>query len=291
MDERAQRVVQGYARGEASAPVSVMRLLLVTQDARLAAEAVANSGASADVIDGLLVLLRAHAGGCATITQMLRTGLDTDAAAASAEASIAATRALFDHSVGCSEAASVALYSLGDEDLLAQGTREIVGVLAAWGVLDPRRDALEIGCGIGRLLLPLSPLLRSIVGIDISAGMVAAAQRRTAGLANVRVWQSNGHDLALAADRTLDLVLAVDSFPYIVRSGRASCLRMFAEAARVLRPGGDFVVLDYSYSHPREQAAAEVAELAARVGLAPVRLDEKPFRLWNATAYHLRSAT
>jgi len=286
--DRAKGVVDGYARGEISGPIAVMQLLLATEDTRVAADAVATSGAPTHAVDGLLALLRTHADGCVTITEMLRSGLDSDRAAADVEAGIAATRALFDHSVGCSEAASVALYSLGDEALLAEGTQEIVGVLERWGVLGAQRDALELGCGIGRLLPPLSSLLRSIVGIDISGGMVAAAQRRTAGLRAVTVRVTTGHDLAFADDRSLDLVLAVDSFPYIVRSGRALCRRMFAEVARVLRPGGDLVIFDYSYSHHRDEAAHEVTELSAAVGLTPIRLDEKPFRLWNATAYQLR---
>lgn len=288
---QAKRVVDRYARDEVSGPVTVMQLLLATQDTRRAAEAIATSGAAAQVIEELLSLLHAHADGCATITDMLRSGLDSDRPAVDADASIAATRALFDHSVACSEAASVALYSLGDEALLGEATQEIVRVLQGWGVLAQQRDALEIGCGIGRLLIPLSRLLGSIVGIDVSAGMVAAAQRRTAGVPTIDVISTSGRDLAFAADRSFDLVLAVDSFPYIVRSGRAFCRKMFAEVERVLRRHGDFVIFDYSYSHPREQAAAEVAVLAQDVGLSAVRLDEKPFCLWNATAYHLRRVT
>ncbi|MBC8072251.1 MAG: methyltransferase domain-containing protein [Deltaproteobacteria bacterium] len=221
---------------------------------------------------------------------MLRAGLDSDAPPASVEAGIAATRALFDDSVARSEVASVALYSLGSDELLAVASEEVVQMLAAWQVLATDRDALELGCGIGRLLAPLSPRLRSIVGIDISAGMLAAAQRRSAGCANVRVEASSGRDLAGFDDRAVDLVLAIDSFPYIVRSGLELCRAMFAEVHRVLRCGGDFVICNYSYGHARDASAAEVASLAAEVGLTVVRADETPFRLWDAIAYQLRKS-
>ncbi|MEJ7734024.1 MAG: class I SAM-dependent methyltransferase [Polyangiaceae bacterium] len=189
-----------------------------------------------------------------------------------------------------SEAASVALYSLGSAEVLAAATAEVVQVLVDWGVLGTERDALEVGCGIGRLLGPLSLRLRSIVGIDLSPGMIDAARRRTRDDANVTVLTTDGRDLSAIADGAMDLVLGIDSLPYIVRAGAELVRSTFAEIHRVLRPHGDLVLCNYSYGHSRPDAAMEVARLAEEHALVVVRSDVAPFRLWNAIAYHLRRA-
>ncbi len=117
---------------------------------------------------------------------MIRQRLDSPELAANAEEGIERSRKLFDASVAQSEESSVALYSLGSPELLAAATDEVIGVLAGWGVLGLHRDALEIGCGIGRLMVPLCSRLRSVVGTDVSPGMIAAARRRLEGCSNAQ---------------------------------------------------------------------------------------------------------
>lgn len=286
--QRLQSIVDRHVCGELSAPLAVMHLLLATGDAEQTARAVARAHGPPAAIEALASLVSAHVEGCTTIAQMLGAGLDAWGPADDVDAGIAATRALFDDSVRRSEAASVALYSLGSEDILGRATAEVVEVLEAWGVLGPTRDALEIGCGIGRLLGPLASRLHTILGIDLSEGMVAAARRRTAGHDNVVVRTSDGRDLAELHDGAFELVLAVDSFPYIVRSGRALALTMFEEVRRVLRPGGDLVIFNFAYGDDRATCAAEVASLADAAGLRVGRSDEAPFRLWDGIGYLLR---
>ena len=105
--------------------------------------------------------------------------------------------------------------------------------LDAWGLLGPDRDVLDLGCGIGRVAAALSPRVRSVAGLDIAPAMIAAARARCAGIGNLRFLLGSGLDLAPFADRSLDLVLAVDSFPYLVQSGGSSR----GEARRRGRPG------------------------------------------------------
>jgi 2-polyprenyl-3-methyl-5-hydroxy-6-metoxy-1,4-benzoquinol methylase len=62
--------------------------------------------------------------------------------------------------------------------------------------LDPSFDmetALDFGCGVGRILIPLAKLCRSVVGIDISEAMLAEAQEncRQQGLTNVSLVQGD----------------------------------------------------------------------------------------------------
>jgi SAM-dependent methyltransferase len=287
--DQLHQIVSRYARGELSGPVAVMHLLLATEDVEEASRALADLSGPATAIDDLSTLLASNAAGCRTITEMLRAGLDSHEPAATVEAGIAATRALFDDSVARCETASVALYSLGSEPLLAAATAEVIRVLDSWGVLGSEREALEVGCGIGRLLRPLALRLRNVVGIDISDGMVAAARRRNAEVANVQVRSTHGRDLGDFSDSSFDLVLVVDAFPYIVRSGRQLARAMFAEVRRVLRPRGDLVICNYSYGQDRAADAREVTSSSDEVGLTVVRSDEAPFRLWDAIAYQLRA--
>ena len=52
----------------------------------------------------------------------------------------------------------------------------------------PRR-VLDFGCGVGRLVLPLSRLCEEVVGVDVAEAMLseAAANCRQAGATNVRL--------------------------------------------------------------------------------------------------------
>ena len=87
-------------------------------------------------------------------------------------------------------------------------------------------------------MLPLlARSCRVAVGIDVSAGMLTEARRRCTGFSNLLLVRSSGRDLKMFADGSFDLVLAVDSFPYLNLSGIAEPI--FAELARLLAPGGD----------------------------------------------------
>ena len=285
-----QATVDRFIRGEVSAPVALMELLLATSDAGLVARTLPRLQAPPERLRQLVALADEHASGCATIAAMLNTGLDSSEPATSVTEGIARTRRLFDESVRRSEEASVALYSLGSPEVLAAATDEAVAVLDAWGVLGAGRDGLEIGCGIGRFLVPLASRLRSVVGLDVSPGMVDAARRRTAALANVEVRLTDGQDMSYLAPAAFDLVYSVDTFPYLVLSGRALVEAHLRDAARVLRPGGDLVVFNYAYGRSREVDVGELRELGEAAGLTMLRGDEAPFRLWNGLGFHLRRA-
>jgi ubiquinone/menaquinone biosynthesis C-methylase UbiE len=201
---------------------------------------------------------------------------------------IEACRRFFDRAVERNELASVAAYSLGDPEILDACTAELVELLERWGLLEPGRRALEIGCGIGRVQAALAPRLAEIHGIDISPKMIVAAQRRCAGLANVHLSRSTGRDLDGFADASFEMVLAVDSFPYLFQAGFALVTTHMREAARVLRPGGDLVIFNFSYRDRPQADRRDLGRLAERFGFDVLRMDESPFRIWDAIVYHLR---
>jgi ubiquinone/menaquinone biosynthesis C-methylase UbiE len=94
----------------------------------------------------------------------------------------------------------------------------------------------------------LAPLVGRITAIDVSPGMIEEARRRCRNLANVAFEQCNGHDLSDFRDPCFDLVLAVDAFPYVFAADPEIVARHLQDAARVLRPGGAAVILNFILS-------------------------------------------
>lgn len=198
----------------------------------------------------------------------------------------AGVAAFFDRAAAHSPEAGVALFSLGDPAILAAATGEIVGWLRALGLLRPGADVLDLGCGFGRVAAALAPGCRSVLGLDVSAGMVVEARRRYAGLANARFETTQGLDLAMLPAAGFDLVLAVDSFPYIVQAGLAPA--HFTGAARALRPGGALAVLNFSYGRDVEADRADATAWAAAGGLTLEEGGTRPFTLWDGMAWVFR---
>jgi SAM-dependent methyltransferase len=281
IDRALREIVSRWRRGGSSAEIAIMELLI-------ASESVAAVEAATRGEPVLAGLLSAHAAGCEQICAMLRDGVDDCGADATVEEGVDYARRLFDWSVSQSEESSVALYSLGSADILARATEEVVRVLDTWGVFTPTTRALEIGCGIGRLLGPIAARVDRVVGVDVAPRMVEVARRRCAEEPRVEVRVSSGFDLADLAAGSLDLVYAVDSFPYVVEAGAPLVRALFAEVGRVLVPGGRFALCGYSYRGDDAADRAEVDQVARESGLEVVIAGERPFTLWNGLAFLLR---
>jgi ubiquinone/menaquinone biosynthesis C-methylase UbiE len=200
---------------------------------------------------------------------------------------VAAIRKQFDRAVGVAPEASVALYSLGSADILGRATTEIVVRLAQWGLLRPDAAVLDIGCGIGRIERALAPRVGAITAIDVSAGMMEEASRRCRDLLNVVFEQCNGRDLAGFRDRSFDLVLAVDSFPYLFAADPEIVARHLRDAARVLRPGGAVVILNFSYRDDEKADRRDAERLAGINGFTIRRAGTRDFTLWDGLTFLL----
>jgi SAM-dependent methyltransferase len=204
------------------------------------------------------------------------------------EGGVAQWAEAFDRLAAATPEGGVALYALGNPDLLREATTEVVARLGGWGLLGRDRRVLEVGCGIGRLAAALSPHVAHVTGLDVSEGMIARARERCGGLANVTLAVSSGRDLAGVGDGSADLVLAADVFPYLVQAGAEVVERHGAEAARVLGPGGHLVILNYSYRGDPGRDREDVAALAGRHGFELARVATGDFALWDAATFVLR---
>jgi ubiquinone/menaquinone biosynthesis C-methylase UbiE len=294
-----QPIVARYLGGELSAQVALMQMVIASEDAGAVRAAVDEVTAAVDEhsragdsiirdrVDAITRLVVENETGCGRIAAMLRSNIDHARPAPTVDEGLAHVERLFDWSVSQSEEASVALYSLGNAELLEQATAEIVRQLERWGLLGPDRVVLQVGCGIGRFERALAGRVKEAHGIDVSGEMVRVAQRRCAGLPTVHLAKSSGRDLGMYADEHFDLVYAVDTFPYLVQSGRALVERHFAEARRVLRPGGELLILNYSYGGDIAADDAEVRELATRHGFTVLLGGERVFELWDGVAWRL----
>lgn len=99
----------------------------------------------------------------------------------------------------------------------------------------PRR-ALEIGCGPGRLMLPLAPHFTEIHGVDISEEMIRLARRRLSGAPNAFAHHAPASDLRAFPDESFDFVYSYAVFQHI--PAREIVFGYFEETRRVLKAGG-----------------------------------------------------
>jgi SAM-dependent methyltransferase len=287
-DEAAmQAILFACEAGEICPAVALMQLLIETEDADVVARFVRDEAALARTGPELTHLLDTKRDGILRVASMLHGDMDRPPANATLEDGIEFCRRLFDWSVEQCEEASVALYSLGDSALLRAATDEIVSWLASAGLLGAGRDALDLGCGIGRLSSALAPHLRSVTGVDISPRMIERARRRCRGLSNVRLTLGSGRDLADFSAASFDWLLAVDVFPYLVQSALALAEMHIGEAARVLRPRGDLVILNFSYRNDPARDKRDIMQFASNHGFEIRALATRPFRTWDGSAFHL----
>jgi SAM-dependent methyltransferase len=96
-------------------------------------------------------------------------------------------------------------------------------------------NALELGCGTGQLLRPMSRYFSEIHGTDVSQGLLAEARTHLDGIANARLHLAMGSSLDDIETDSMDFV-----YSYAVLSNLANRNEAFEnllEVWRVLRPG------------------------------------------------------
>jgi ArsR family transcriptional regulator len=110
-------------------------------------------------------------------------------------------------------------------------------------------DVLDAGSGDGTIAALLAPRSRRVTCLDISPKVLQACHRRLQGLANVEFVLGDVQTLRFA-DASFDQVLLLNLLTYATEPAQA-----LAEAARVLRPGGDLVVTTLAAHEHRDVTA------------------------------------
>jgi malonyl-CoA O-methyltransferase len=113
------------------------------------------------------------------------------------------------------------------------------------------KDVLEIGCGTGLNTRYLTERARSVIAVDVSAGMLEQARANVLA-ANVRFEQRDIRCSWDLADASVDLVVCT-----LVLEHVEDLDPVFREAARVLRPGGGLFVCEL---HPFRQLQGRQAQ-------------------------------
>jgi ubiquinone/menaquinone biosynthesis C-methylase UbiE len=121
----------------------------------------------------------------------------------------------------------------------------------------PPRDTpiLEIGVGTGVVALGLQRRARAVVGVDLSWPMLARARRRLGAVVVCA-------DAMQSAIATASVAHAVSV--WVVHSVDDPVL-LFQEVARVIRPGGRYVVCATQRPAPDDEVDTIISELGARV--------------------------
>lgn len=131
----------------------------------------------------------------------------------------------------------------------------------------PFHAVLDLGTGTGRVLELLAPKASRAVGIDGSPAMLGIARARleSHGWRHVQLRQGDIYALPVERDG-YDLVVIAQVLHYLDDPGRA-----IREAARVLRPGGRLVVVDFA-PHGNEELRS--AHAHRRLGFARAEIDD-----------------
>lgn len=144
-------------------------------------------------------------------------------------------------------------------------------------LVEPGVDRVaDLGSGTGFYTRELAPYVDTLLGVDVQSEMHRLHRERGVS-ANVRLLTAEVDALPLA-DGRLDAAVSTMTFHELCTP------RGLAEVARVLRPGGRFVNVDWSARGTgtdgppldERQSARSASELVREAGFAVERADERP---------------
>ena len=155
------------------------------------------------------------------------------------------------------------------------GERFHLGALAAFA--ESEWVLGDLGCGTGETSATLAPFVRHVIAVDASAAMLQAARKRLQAFDNVELRRGDLEALPVD-DARLDAATLMLVLHYVPEPERA-----LSEVARVLKPGGRFILVDM-LSHDRDSyrqqmghvwlgfAEDHVARMCEDAGLGKVRI-------------------
>lgn len=127
------------------------------------------------------------------------------------------------------------------EAFFATGREEIASVmrhLDSLGVKLNRGQALDFGCGVGRLTQALAPHFEEVCGVDIAPSMIEQARQYNRFGEKCRYYLNEADDLSLFPNDHFDFVFTLITLQHMAPPFAKSYLREFL---RLLAPGGILV--------------------------------------------------
>jgi ubiquinone/menaquinone biosynthesis C-methylase UbiE len=126
-----------------------------------------------------------------------------------------------------------------EEDFIKSGEYDAGKILSCLPPFNHSSSSvLEIGCGIGRLLRPMSNRFAVLFGVDISAEMIQYGRQWLRDYPKVQLVQTKTNDLRMFKDNQFDFVYSYITFQHI--PCRKLIIKYIKETQRVLKPGGYF---------------------------------------------------
>ena len=149
--------------------------------------------------------------------------------------------------------------------------------LGLYGIDITKGDALDFGCGIGRLTQALAPHFVTVTGVDISQPMVDLARQKNRHGDQVRYVCNQRKDLSVFADGSFDFVLTA----IVLQHMRPEySLRYLSEFLRLLRPGG---LVFFQMATKELEAGAGVVTAVETPGEALMEIHCAPIEAIRAT--------
>jgi ubiquinone/menaquinone biosynthesis C-methylase UbiE len=124
--------------------------------------------------------------------------------------------------------------------------------------LHPGDQVLDVGCGTGTLALEVAPrvgIAGRVAGIDPSPEQIARARAKAARRHVPIQFQVGVIEQLAFPDQSFDVVLSTLMMHHLPASLKRQGL---AEIARVLRPGGRLVIVDFTRKQERHGLAARI---------------------------------
>jgi len=164
------------------------------------------------------------------------------------------------------------LYGSGDKHVKC-----ILALAARHFDFHPVGDALDFGCGVGRLTLPLAEAFDNACGLDISEGMLSTAREaaKLRGIENVRFERiSSGEQIPKARYQFVHTYITLQHM--IVSEGE----RRFNELVGALSDGG-VGAIHFTYGHVDGAIAHTLREILKRNAIARGLSNIMKKRAWN----------
>lgn len=112
---------------------------------------------------------------------------------------------------------------------------QLLGQVRGRGLALRRARALDFGCGLGRLTLPLARRFEEAVGVDVAKGMVEGARLLAGERGNVSYVWNPEPDLRCFESGSFDFICSLITLQHVPP---AAALEYVSEFVRLLAPGG-----------------------------------------------------